>query len=229
MLKDIEGAMRVLSTVRDVEVDMEHHPECSLTCHASQELYGNGNLVKPAPQLAKIIVAHRERKIVSKYTLSRIYYEKYTAQEERYAHLKQNAPTDVVYSTNKFTFKTNFSSSRVVVTQIAYEDGWSVIARNNLGEVKKLNVYMLQGGFVSFVAPSGNYSYELTYYTPYLELGSYLSDIGLFIFLTSYFGYLYMDNELKSSSLAFDDEFKRKKNGKFFKLFKLPYGKENSL
>lgn len=28
---------------------MEHHPECSLTCHASQELYGNGNLVKRIP------------------------------------------------------------------------------------------------------------------------------------------------------------------------------------
>lgn len=31
MLKDIEGAMRVLSTVRDVEVDMEHHPEYGLS------------------------------------------------------------------------------------------------------------------------------------------------------------------------------------------------------
>ena len=28
---------------------MEHHPECSLTCHASQELYGNGKLVKRIP------------------------------------------------------------------------------------------------------------------------------------------------------------------------------------
>lgn len=31
MLKDIEGAMRVLSTVRDVEVDMEHNPEYGLS------------------------------------------------------------------------------------------------------------------------------------------------------------------------------------------------------
>ncbi len=188
--------------------------------------YDNGgNIIKDAPKIDRIIICNKGKKSKS-YDL---YFDTATNYENRLQKHFDNPLTDVKYGTNKFTFKTNFSSSRVVVTQIAYEDGWSVIARNNLGEVKKLNVYMLQGGFVSFVAPSGNYSYELTYYTPYLELGSYLSDIGLFIFLTSYFGYLYMDNELKSSSLAFDDEFKRKKNGKFFKLFKLPYGKENSL
>lgn len=93
-----------------------------------------------------------------------------------------NLLSNVIYSTNKFTFESNFSEKRLVVTSLGYDKGWSVKATLEDGSVQNCNMYKLDGGFVGFVAPAGKASYVMTYETPYLKLGSVLyavATIGL--------------------------------------------------
>lgn len=88
---------------------------------------------------------------------------------------------DVSYDKNKFTFATSFSSKRVVVTSIGYDEGWKLIARKDDKETV-LNAYKLNGGFVGFVAPEGEVTYTLKYETPYLKEGALAAAFAIFAF-----------------------------------------------
>lgn len=95
-----------------------------------------------------------------------MYYEPWEDVENRFVNARNNGVTDVTYSVNDFSFKTNYSQSRFVVTQVAYTQGWKVRAIDENGISQDLKVYNAQGGFAGFVAPSGNIRYEMTYSTP---------------------------------------------------------------
>jgi len=84
---------------------------------------------------------------------------------------------------NAYTFTTDYSESRFVVTQIAYDEGWHVYADGN-----EIPTYRLDGGFVGFLAPSGSVSYRMEYVTPELKTGLVLFTIGMVIYF-SYLGY----------------------------------------
>ena len=125
-----------------------------------------------------------------------VYYEGYSSfKENKLQQHIDNPIEDVIYKDNHFSFKTNYDKNRFVVTQIAYDKGWSVKAKLEDGTVKKLDTFIAQGGFVGFVAEKGNVTYSMDYYTPYLWGGTLLSVIGLFIFTSTLLGYMYLDEK----------------------------------
>ena len=152
----------------------------------------------PAPKLSKIIIVPRWSDIN---TRDDIYYDSYTAFKARNQKFSDNPVTDIVYKDNHFSFKTNFTKTRFVTTQIAYEKGWSVTAKDSSGKTASLKPYLSQGGFVSFIAPAGEMSYEMDFYPPYLKMGTYISLVGLICFSTSLLAYLYIDTELNKKKL----------------------------
>lgn len=89
-------------------------------------------------------------------------------------------------STNEFTFKTNYDKYRYVVTTIPYEKGWKVLATDAAGQSEYLNVYKSQGGFVGFLAQTGETIYDMKYMNDDLVTGSIISAVGTFIFISSY-------------------------------------------
>ena len=101
--------------------------------------------------------------------LPALYYEDWGDVTDRYQNAINNGLTDVTYSVNDFTFKTNYEKERFVVTQVAYTKGWKVYAINSEGVKTELKTYNAQGGFVGFVAPSGDVRYEMSYMTPNIE------------------------------------------------------------
>ena len=175
--------------------------------------YSNGVSKHDAPKVSKIIIVQKR---VNLYTPS-IYYEPYTQYQKRLDSLKEYPLTDVHYSTNHFDFKTNFDERRLVVTQLAYEDGWSVTATHKDGSKEKLKVFVGQGGFVSFVSGVGECSYTLDFYPPYLQLGTALSAVGLFLFFSTMIGYYYIDTNYCMKYFANDEFITRdaKKPAKF--------------
>lgn len=109
--------------------------------------------------------------------------------------------SDVTYSSDRFTFKTNFSKNRLVVTALGYDSGWKVTATDESGNHYSPNVYKLDGGFVGFVAPGGvgEVTYTLSYHTPYLREGFILMGIGLFLLVGYELGRgLYRHNKKKN-------------------------------
>lgn len=104
-----------------------------------------------------------------------IYYEDYTDVLARYENARNNGVSNVKCDVNSFEFDTNYSTNRFVCTQIAYTKGWSVKAIDESGVTTTLKTYNAQGGFVGFVAPSGNYHYVMSYCTPYLKVGAVIS------------------------------------------------------
>ena len=130
----------------------------------------------------------------------------YTEDQEDYISrrnaLQAYPVTNVKYEPDKFTFDTNFDSNRFVVSRVAFDKGWSITATNNeTGQETAIKVYKGNGGFVSFVAPKGNYSYKMVYQTPYLT-GSYLvSAFSITGFFTSLVGYHIYQNKKKRHCL----------------------------
>ena len=106
--------------------------------------------------------------------------------DAKYATLtdQEHALTDVTHSTDRFTCKTAFSTSKFVTTHIGYDAGWKVTATKEDGTVETLTTYRVDGGLVGFIAPSGATSYVLQYETPSLKTGFALSTAGLIAYLT---------------------------------------------
>ena len=124
------------------------------------------------------------------YSTIRLYVEDYTDYEVRRDALNEHPIENVKYQTDQFTFDTHYDKARFVVSRVAYDKGWSIKAKNNdTGESFDVKVYKGNGAFVSFVAPKGNISYEMTYMTPYLS-GSYIiSALSVTAFFASLMGY----------------------------------------
>ena len=123
----------------------------------------------------------------------RLFAEDISEYRNRWDKLNANPVTDIKYSADKFTFKTNYTSSKLVVSYVAFDAGWKIKATDNItGRTSDLKVYKANGGFVSFVAPVGDYSYEMTYNTPYLNisyLGSAFAFTGFFVSMLGYYLY----------------------------------------
>ena len=132
-----------------------------------------------------------------------MYVEKATQYTENYQRLKQYVVTDVKSSANTYKFKTNFDQERVVVTRLAYEDGFTLKMKDENGKKSDVKVFNGQGGFVSFISGKGACSYELEFYTPYLSIASYISMAGLTIYLSSMIGYLYLDSKKRRRDTFF--------------------------
>ena len=104
---------------------------------------------------------------------------------------------NVKYNKDKFTFTSSFENNRFVLSRVAYDKGWSIAAKDNTtGKTQPIKVYKGNSGFVSFVAPKGNYSYTMTYKTPYLGVSYLVSALSITTFFASIVGYqIYQDRK----------------------------------
>ena len=156
------------------------------------------NAETDAPRVKKIVVVSRSNKVDVGISM---YWDTYTNYLNRIQKFKDNPVENVVYKTNHFSFDTNFVNERIVVTRLAYEDGFTVKMTDADGNKKNLTVFATQGGFVSFVSGKGQCHYELDFYPPGLALGSYLSAVGTFVFFSTIVGYAYMHMYLNKKYL----------------------------
>lgn len=108
-----------------------------------------------------------------------LYYESYDSVSAKLQKAADNGISDVTYNVNDFTFKTNYTKEKFVVTQLAYTDGWKLKAIASDGTVSYPKVYNAQGGFAGFVAPKGDVRYEMTYLTAGFAKWSLVSCAGL--------------------------------------------------
>ena len=162
-------------------------------------LYSRAVNNTPARKVKEIIIVPRWGTFN---TREDVFYESYTSfNENKMAELKQYKVENVHYRDNHFDFTTNFDKQRFIVTQVAYDKGWSVKAKLSDGTTKKLDTYLSQGGFVGFLGEEGAVKYEMDYYTPYLRGGIFLSCVGSLIFLSTLLGYIYLDNRNRNKEI----------------------------
>ena len=97
----------------------------------------------------------------------------------------ENALNNVkMVNNDEYTFSTNYSEKRIVVTQIGYDKGWQAYANG-----KAIKTIRVDGGFVGFVAPAGEADYRLVYETPSLKESLAIATAGFVI----YFSYMCFD------------------------------------
>lgn len=113
------------------------------------------------------------------------YYQYNDVYQANIDKLKANALEDVSYNTDaNISFKTNYESDKFVVTNVAYDEGWS-IKRREVGSNKPyedVKIYKGQGGFNAFIAEKGNYEYSMVYKTPGLDISKGFTLIGAFTY-----------------------------------------------
>ena len=121
----------------------------------------------------------------------KFYAETKDAYDARKNILNANPVENITYQKDKFTFDTNYEDrARFVISRVAYDKGWSIKAQDkHTGQSFDVKVYKGNGGFVSFVAPKGNYTYTMTYQTPYLSVSSIVSAFSITGFFVSMVGY----------------------------------------
>ena len=96
--------------------------------------------------------------------------------------------TDVTYTSDRYTFKTNYDKKRFIISKEAYDAGWNVYV-NKGGEKRKLKTYLSTGGFVGFISEAGEATYEMKYVTPYQTPAFIIADISFIAYITSLFAY----------------------------------------
>ena len=117
--------------------------------------------------------------------------------KNRLEQVKENLLTDVTYTNNKFTFKSNTQTQKVAVTNIPYDAGWTLKINGEKADFIKVN-----GGFIGFITPAGEASYELTYFTPYLKEGLAVTTMSALLLVALCFIY----RKKKSSILTIEKE-----------------------
>lgn len=154
-----------------------------------------------APHLKKIVLVSRNYKLDIG---SSFYWDTYDNYLARLQKFLDNPITNIRYRANHFDFDTNFANERIIVTRLAYEDGFTIKMIDDNGNKKNLTPFATQGGFLSFVSGKGNCHYEVDFYPPGLALGSYLSAVGTFLFFSSAVAYAYMHMYLNKKYLFKD-------------------------
>ena len=94
--------------------------------------------------------------------------------------IKEHEVYDVYFNSDEFEFKTNEVDKRIMVTNIPYDEGWTL---KNLETDEKIDIINVNGGFIGFVCPTGETKYKLSYFTPKLKEGIIGSLCGLLLFI----------------------------------------------
>ena len=130
------------------------------------------------------------------------YTEDQSIYEARRDALNAEPITDVFYKKDYFSFKTNYSKNKFVVSRVAYDRGWKITATEKAtGKTQDLKIYKGNGGFISFVAPTGEYSYKMTYQTPYLTISYLVTALATTSFFVSMVGYHIYQNKKRQDYL----------------------------
>ena len=157
-------------------------------------------------KVTRIVVrAYDTFEVGSKFAKPNITFEYYDSYKNNIDSLKENELQDVVIGVNDVTFKSNYEGNKIVVLTIPYDEGWSLVRTDENGTSEDVKLYRAQGGFLSFVAENGNYSYKLRYVTPKLTNGMIGFGIGLTFFSALYIGIdvIYADKKAIKKQLNF--------------------------
>ena len=127
----------------------------------------------------------KENQKFAKPNITVTYYDDYKANIDK---LNQNKIENLKIRTNSFTFDTNYTDTKMEVLTIPYDEGWSLYRFDDKGNKTQIKLYKAQGGFNSFVAEKGDFSYSLEYVTPGLKTGILGFGIGFTLFSIMYIG-----------------------------------------
>lgn len=111
-------------------------------------------------KVKKIIIVPRSNVLYSNVD---VYTESSNDYLSRINALKAYPLENVYNYVNEYGFTTNFDKQRFIVTQLAYEDGWTITATDVDGNQKQLKKYNAQGGFVGFLSEKGQTKYVLSF------------------------------------------------------------------
>ena len=113
--------------------------------------------------------------------------EDYVARREE---MCKDPIKNVTYKKDQFTFETDYATNKFVISKVAFDRGWKITAKNKTtGQSQNIKVYKGNGAFVSFVAPQGEYTYTMTYQTPYLNVSYIVTAFATTSFFVSMVGY----------------------------------------
>ena len=112
------------------------------------------------------------------------YYNYQNNMEKLQSNILEHTFNDVTYRKNKFTFTSNETKTKIGVTNIPIDDGWTLKVNGNVTDYFKVN-----GGFVGFIVPEGEVTYELSYFTPGLKKGLLVTFGGLIACILLHFVY----------------------------------------
>lgn len=144
-------------------------------------------------EVKKIVISVRENMDNGRYLLTPyVQYQYYSDYLNNINELKQHALKDVkVINSDTLEFKTDYDTDRVVVLTIPYDKGWTLKDERN----DKVDLMLVDGGFLGFVAENGNHIYTLVYETPMLSEGLKLSFTGTILVELYYVAYQLLDVE----------------------------------
>ncbi len=126
-----------------------------------------------------------------------LYEEYYSTYKARLDKLKANEFSDIKVTTNTMRFKTNYTDKKFIVLSTPYDVGWKATTTIN-GVSSPIKIIKAQGGFIGFFAATGEVEYYLSYFTPQLTNGIYLSLCGFFLFGVTYGAFAYLEKKKKN-------------------------------
>ncbi|CAM2891510.1 YfhO family protein [Levilactobacillus brevis] len=98
--------------------------------------------------------------------------------QQRLMQLKRQGLRQLTVRDNRVTGTTQASQASVLTTSIPYSSGWRLTVDGQAQATKRVNV-----GFIGARLAPGNHRIVLTYHTPGLRIGLFLSGVGLLILL----------------------------------------------
>lgn len=201
-LVDIENKIVTFDSHNDESVSSNIKGKEERAFYTSPVYDSSFGIVKDAPKIKKIILVSRSNKVNTNPYVS---IDTFNSYKTKILPFKNYPVTNVTNSTNSFSFNTDFDEERIVVTRLAYEDGFKLTMKDSSGNKKDLKVFNAQGGFVSFISGVGSCSYDLQYITPNLKKGSLISSLGVSLYIASLISFVYLDMRRKEKELL---EFK---------------------
>lgn len=94
---------------------------------------------------------------------------------------------NVVYTSDRFEADGTFERAGMMTSVLAYDAGWKVTLQGEDGTSIQAETFNLNGGFLGYYVPAGNYHVVFSYETPFLNVASvfytvsFLSLVGFFL------------------------------------------------
>ncbi len=144
-------------------------------------------------EVRKIVIEVCENMDLNRYLLTPyVQYQYYKDFKNNIDKLNEHALQDIkVVNSDTIKFKTNYENNRIVVLTIPFDKGWSLKDEFN----NDVELMMVNGGFLGFVAEEGNHAYTLNYVTPKLPLGLNISFMATLLIECYYVASQLLDSE----------------------------------
>ena len=98
---------------------------------------------------------------------------------------------NVVYTTDRFDGDLEADRDGIMNTVLAYDAGWHVYLQGE-EETVEAETFNVNGGFLGYFVPKGNWHVVISYQTPYLELASVFYSVGFFSLVAVFLGKTYL-------------------------------------